>query len=126
MTVHLYGNAAVVTGVYRDKALKRVRPSTARSIHRHMGKSKRRMAVRRQPIHIDNALTVNSARSVVFQPEPGDFECASEFEFSAVMTFTRLCKFARNKRQAYRKTRSEPYQNKAVLPHIRLHCTTIP
>src|SRR5882762_7183906 len=97
-----------------------------------MGKSKRRMAVRRQPIHIDNALTVNSAltlnsaRSVVFQPEPGDFEFASEFEFSGrhdVHTTLQVCA---EQTPAYRKTRSEPYQNKAVLPHIRLHCTTIP
>ena len=62
-----------------------------------MGESKRRLAVRRQPIHIDNALMVDSVRSVVFQPGPGEFEFGDGERigvFGAVMTFKRLRKFA--------------------------------
>src|SRR5882672_123601 len=47
-----------------------------------MGESKRRLAVRRQSIHIDNALMVNSVRSAVLQPGRVNLNSATESELA--------------------------------------------
>ncbi len=69
MTAKVYGEAAVVTRVYREKGTSRETLSTAGQVYGHLDKTGRYVAMRRESIDAGRPLAIAGRQDAVREPQ---------------------------------------------------------